>query len=107
MAPEVVNRQGHTHSADWWSYGVLMVSVSAPGSGLSFPMCHLTPPLSHDQAYPTLPTVLLLSWEDSWVSVQLKYPSPDLGFSGASQLLLESRVGKGAEAGMALAPDRL
>ncbi|EDL30047.1 ribosomal protein S6 kinase alpha-1 isoform b [Mus musculus] len=24
MAPEVVNRQGHTHSADWWSYGVLM-----------------------------------------------------------------------------------
>lgn len=29
MAPEVVNRQGHTHSADWWSYGVLMVSVQA------------------------------------------------------------------------------
>lgn len=26
MAPEVVNRQGHTHSADWWSFGVLMVS---------------------------------------------------------------------------------
>lgn len=25
MAPEVVNRQGHTQSADWWSYGVLMV----------------------------------------------------------------------------------
>lgn len=25
MAPEVVNRQGHSHSADWWSYGVLMV----------------------------------------------------------------------------------
>ena len=25
MAPEVVNRRGHTHSADWWSYGVLMV----------------------------------------------------------------------------------
>ncbi|KAH0631187.1 hypothetical protein JD844_005389 [Phrynosoma platyrhinos] len=24
MAPEVVNRQGHTQSADWWSYGVLM-----------------------------------------------------------------------------------
>uniref|UniRef100_A0AAQ4QJP9 non-specific serine/threonine protein kinase n=1 Tax=Gasterosteus aculeatus aculeatus TaxID=481459 RepID=A0AAQ4QJP9_GASAC len=24
MAPEVVNRRGHTHSADWWSYGVLM-----------------------------------------------------------------------------------
>lgn len=30
MAPEVVNRQGHTHSADWWSYGVLMVSTQAP-----------------------------------------------------------------------------
>lgn len=27
MAPEVVNRQGHTHSADWWSYGVLMVRI--------------------------------------------------------------------------------
>ena len=26
MAPEVVNRQGHDHSADWWSFGVLMVS---------------------------------------------------------------------------------
>ncbi|CAB1349858.1 unnamed protein product [Coregonus sp. 'balchen'] len=24
MAPEVVNRRGHTTSADWWSYGVLM-----------------------------------------------------------------------------------
>lgn len=37
MAPEVVNRQGHTHSADWWSYGVLMVSAQA--LGLSFPIC--------------------------------------------------------------------
>jgi len=26
MAPEVVNRKGHDSSADWWSYGVLMVS---------------------------------------------------------------------------------
>ena len=25
MAPEVVNRRGHDHSADWWSFGVLMV----------------------------------------------------------------------------------
>ena len=45
MAPEVVNRQGHTHSADWWSYGVLMVSAQAgvkyPNqvSGLSFLVC--------------------------------------------------------------------
>lgn len=45
MAPEVVNRQGHTHSADWWSYGVLMVSAqaglkrSAHVAGLSFPIC--------------------------------------------------------------------
>lgn len=28
MAPEVVNRQGHIHSADWWSFGVLMVRLS-------------------------------------------------------------------------------
>uniref|UniRef100_A0A8C5MCP8 Ribosomal protein S6 kinase n=1 Tax=Leptobrachium leishanense TaxID=445787 RepID=A0A8C5MCP8_9ANUR len=27
MAPEVVNRQGHTHSADWWSYGILMFEM--------------------------------------------------------------------------------
>ncbi|XP_045154860.1 ribosomal protein S6 kinase alpha-1 [Echinops telfairi] len=27
MAPEVVNRQGHAHSADWWSYGVLMFEM--------------------------------------------------------------------------------
>ncbi len=25
MAPEVVNRKGHTHVCDWWSLGVLMV----------------------------------------------------------------------------------
>ena len=27
MAPEVVNRKGHGTPADWWSYGVLMVST--------------------------------------------------------------------------------
>ncbi|XP_028675249.2 ribosomal protein S6 kinase 2 alpha isoform X2 [Erpetoichthys calabaricus] len=27
MAPEVVNRQGHSLSADWWSYGVLMFEM--------------------------------------------------------------------------------
>lgn len=27
MAPEVVNRKGHTFAADWWSFGVLMVSL--------------------------------------------------------------------------------
>ena len=25
MAPEVVNRKGHTTAADWWSFGVLLV----------------------------------------------------------------------------------
>jgi len=25
MAPEVVNRRGHSVAADWWSLGVLMV----------------------------------------------------------------------------------
>lgn len=33
MAPEVVNRQGHSHSADWWSYGVLMVGAQRGGWG--------------------------------------------------------------------------
>ncbi|KAJ8791535.1 hypothetical protein J1605_020631 [Eschrichtius robustus] len=32
MAPEVVNRRGHTQSADWWSFGVLM-----PGPVLAAP----------------------------------------------------------------------
>ncbi|NXI96103.1 KS6A2 kinase, partial [Psophia crepitans] len=27
MAPEVVNRRGHTQSADWWSFGVLMFEM--------------------------------------------------------------------------------
>ncbi|KAJ7363704.1 Ribosomal protein S6 kinase alpha-2 [Desmophyllum pertusum] len=27
MAPEVVNRRGHTQAADWWSYGVLMYEM--------------------------------------------------------------------------------
>ena len=27
MAPEVVNRKGHSTAADWWSYGVLMVCL--------------------------------------------------------------------------------
>lgn len=30
MAPEVVNRRGHTQSADWWSFGVLMVTARPP-----------------------------------------------------------------------------
>lgn len=28
MAPEVVNRQGHSFAADWWSFGVLMVIIN-------------------------------------------------------------------------------
>lgn len=28
MAPEVVNRRGHSFAADWWSFGVLMVRTS-------------------------------------------------------------------------------
>jgi p90 ribosomal S6 kinase len=27
MAPEVVNRKGHSFAADWWSFGVLMVGT--------------------------------------------------------------------------------
>lgn len=27
MAPEIVNRKGHSFAADWWSFGVLMVSL--------------------------------------------------------------------------------
>ncbi|XP_004600822.1 ribosomal protein S6 kinase alpha-2 isoform X3 [Sorex araneus] len=27
MAPEVVSRRGHTHTADWWSFGVLMFEM--------------------------------------------------------------------------------
>ena len=31
MAPEVVNRRGHDYAADWWSFGVLMVSSRVDG----------------------------------------------------------------------------
>ena len=31
MAPEVINRKGHDCTADWWSYGVLMVSLALAG----------------------------------------------------------------------------
>jgi p90 ribosomal S6 kinase len=27
MAPEVVNRKGHSFAADWWSFGVLMFEM--------------------------------------------------------------------------------
>jgi p90 ribosomal S6 kinase len=27
MAPEVVNRKGHSYGADWWSFGVLMYEM--------------------------------------------------------------------------------
>lgn len=27
MAPEVVNRKGHSFAADWWSFGVLMYEM--------------------------------------------------------------------------------
>ena len=34
MAPEVVNRRGHGITADWWSFGVLMVrGVGGGGRG--------------------------------------------------------------------------
>ncbi|MEQ2167097.1 hypothetical protein GOODEAATRI_000686 [Goodea atripinnis] len=33
MAPEVVNRRGHTHSADWWSYGFEMLTGTLPFQG--------------------------------------------------------------------------
>ena len=36
MAPEVVNRRGHTQSADWWSFGVLMVKTAKSEIGSAF-----------------------------------------------------------------------
>lgn len=35
MAPEVVNRRGHGITADWWSFGVLMVRGEGRGVGCS------------------------------------------------------------------------
>uniref|UniRef100_A0A8C1SMW4 non-specific serine/threonine protein kinase n=1 Tax=Cyprinus carpio TaxID=7962 RepID=A0A8C1SMW4_CYPCA len=47
MAPEVVNRRGHTQSADWWSFGILMVSVLSDFKLLkSNLICYLTECLS-------------------------------------------------------------
>lgn len=36
MAPEVVNRRGHTQSADWWSLGVLMVRLATEPAHFCF-----------------------------------------------------------------------
>lgn len=61
MAPEVVSRRGHTHTADWWSFGVLMV---CPESGLKaiHPALHIcgvptprnrTDPPQSTESFPT------------------------------------------------------
>lgn len=42
MAPEVVNRRGHTQSADWWSFGVLMVTAR-PARSVSVPVVPASP----------------------------------------------------------------
>lgn len=42
MAPEVVNRRGHTQSADWWSFGVLMVTAH-PARSASVPVVPVSP----------------------------------------------------------------
>jgi p90 ribosomal S6 kinase len=34
MAPEVVNRKGHGTTADWWSFGVLMVRQKGVREGV-------------------------------------------------------------------------
>lgn len=39
MAPEVVNRKGHGTTADWWSFGVLMVREGGEGRGHVVPRC--------------------------------------------------------------------
>lgn len=41
MAPEVVNRRGHNQSADWWSFGVLMVLYLPPASLAKLTQMHL------------------------------------------------------------------
>ena len=40
MAPEVVNRKGHGTAADWWSYGVLMVSAKHRRTRLAILYAH-------------------------------------------------------------------
>lgn len=56
MAPEVVSRRGHTHTADWWSFGVLMV---CPESGLKaiHPAPHICVP-RHPEKGQTVPSPL-------------------------------------------------
>ena len=44
MAPEVVNRKGHTFAADWWSFGVLMVRKRFASVCMHSPLAALLAP---------------------------------------------------------------
>ena len=45
MAPEVVNRKGHTFAADWWSFGVLMVRKRFASVCMHSPLAALLAPI--------------------------------------------------------------
>lgn len=67
MAPEVVNRRGHTQSADWWSFGVLMVRAApAPAR----------PPQ--------------VSWETGWTKSHP--PETEVGFTEDRDTCLKSQA---------------
>lgn len=53
MAPEVVNRRGHTQSADWWSLGVLMVHthVLYQSAVTSFNLWHFHKPINPNNVW--------------------------------------------------------
>ncbi|OMJ85293.1 hypothetical protein SteCoe_13384 [Stentor coeruleus] len=58
MAPEVVNREGHSYSADVWSFGCVLLEMASgkpPWSNLSNDSKEIFHLISKDNSYPEIP----------------------------------------------------
>lgn len=105
MAPEVVNRRGHTQSADWWSFGVLMVWCAgswygvravgrhpqSTGAWVSVPLCACPPPERRDPG---------TTQKDNARCVT--HPSLSLAFPGSLPSVLPRLPASGNRAGIQL-----
>ena len=97
MAPEVVNRRGHTQSADWWSFGVLMVrrarggTPTVCGRRVAVRLCACPSPELRDPG---------TTQENNARCVT--HPSPSLAFPGSLPSVLPRLPASGNRAGIQL-----